>query len=410
VRGGDHTDGARWLGLYRSLLPIRTLGAFHLTAARLEDGQARVVVTGAPRRDPIAVGAALAEAARVQALVEHPLFPRVGRLGMHEGQPFLELVSDAVADGHAIVRWTAESGARFSYSQGDAIFTQAREAMQAAHRVTDPRTGQPICLGSLCLGNILLTRDGRLSLVGLGHNFALALENGALDGTCTVFSAREVAMGFPPTPGSDYVAVLLAARSLVNFADVAAIAEMVTRRGLKQVMNLEVLRTMRYFETEWISQLPSERPPIEDGLAKSMRLREMLGTSVDREGLARMITDLIADNLPPIDLESIPSESDRATLVARDGSWIETPSGRKKLGRAHGLILLALLEARDRSQVLDVWTLLERGWPGEECVPEAGQNRVYVALTRLRSLGLRDAIEHHDGGYRLRPSARLERS
>jgi len=36
-------------------------------------------------------------------------------------------------------------------------------------------------------------------------------------------------------------------------------------------------------------------------------------------------------------------------------------------------------------------------------VAEAGANRVYVALTQLRRMGLRNVLEHREGGYRLAP-------
>ncbi len=38
---------------------------------------------------------------------------------------------------------------------------------------------------------------------------------------------------------------------------------------------------------------------------------------------------------------------------------------------------------------LTVQDLLEAGWPGERPMAEAGANRVYVALTKLRRMGLR---------------------
>ena len=45
--------------------------------------------------------------------------------------------------------------------------------------------------------------------------------------------------------------------------------------------------------------------------------------------------------------------------------------------------------------------------PGERPLAEAGANRVYVALTRLRTMGLRDVIERFEDGYRLSPRAVL---
>jgi hypothetical protein len=70
---------------------------------------------------------------------------------------------------------------------------------------------------------------------------------------------------------------------------------------------------------------------------------------------------------------------------------------------------LAAHEARP-GDALDVWTLLEAGWPGEQPDPESGSNRVYAAVYALRRLGLRDVIERFDAGYRVRPAVVVERA
>jgi DNA-binding winged helix-turn-helix (wHTH) protein len=56
---------------------------------------------------------------------------------------------------------------------------------------------------------------------------------------------------------------------------------------------------------------------------------------------------------------------------------------------------------------LSVDELLERGWPGEQ-VAQSGANRVYVALTTLRKLGLRDFLNRDQAGYLLDPGAQIE--
>jgi len=55
--------------------------------------------------------------------------------------------------------------------------------------------------------------------------------------------------------------------------------------------------------------------------------------------------------------------------------------------------------------MLDTTALVEVGWPGERLLPKAGAARVYVALSTLRKLGLRDAIERSMKGFRLAESA-----
>jgi hypothetical protein len=73
-------------------------------------------------------------------------------------------------------------------------------------------------------------------------------------------------------------------------------------------------------------------------------------------------------------------------------------------------MLLALAEARrDRpGDAIDVEALLEAAWPGENPLPEAGINRVYVAISTLRKLGLSDVLQRWDGGYRLDPNVQCQ--
>ncbi len=51
--------------------------------------------------------------------------------------------------------------------------------------------------------------------------------------------------------------------------------------------------------------------------------------------------------------------------------------------------------------------LLAAGWPGEKVLPFAGRNRVHVALTTLRGMGLRDVLLSDGDGYHLDPSVPL---
>lgn len=215
---------------------------------------------------------------------------------------------------------------------------------------------------------------------------------------CTAaFQAPEVLAGEVATPIADYVAILIAARSLTSFCDISEITKRVLSAAVSP-RNVELYETVRFFESRFISEPPAFRPPMEVGIQKSERLREILGTSLDPEGLTRTIADLL-DERPPVE------EAGRVT-IAGDGSTLVLPSGTKHtLGRAHRQILRLLLQAHraNPERRLDVWELLEAGWPGEDPIPEAGTNRVYVALARLRQQGLRDVIEHNEGGYRLRP-------
>ena len=48
-------------------------------------------------------------------------------------------------------------------------------------------------------------------------------------------------------------------------------------------------------------------------------------------------------------------------------------------------------------------TLLEAGWPGDRSKVASLENRLWVALSKLRRLGLEDVLERVEGGYRVPP-------
>lgn len=99
-------------------------------------------------------------------------------------------------------------------------------------------------------------------------------------------------------------------------------------------------------------------------------------------------------------------------VVAADGRWFrcgatEPVSLMKR--RALRRLLQRLAEQRLRAPgaALSLHELLEAGWPGERTTYEAGNARVYNALTVLRKLGLRGALVSRDDGYLLDPAASL---
>lgn len=96
-------------------------------------------------------------------------------------------------------------------------------------------------------------------------------------------------------------------------------------------------------------------------------------------------------------------------------AWVEVPgSSRRSLVRHHAnrRILERLVRAHRESPgaAVSLEGLLEAGWPDEQVLAEAGAARVYTALSTLRRWGLRSLIEKADGGYRLRPDARIDTS
>ena len=75
--------------------------------------------------------------------------------------------------------------------------------------------------------------------------------------------------------------------------------------------------------------------------------------------------------------------------------------------RAPGAPSQRLANLRQLGQPVSVESLLEAGWPGERVQVEAGLNRVHVALSTLRGIGLRDVLVNRDHGYLLDPDVRI---
>lgn len=106
------------------------------------------------------------------------------------------------------------------------------------------------------------------------------------------------------------------------------------------------------------------------------------------------------------------AQRSEAFVVDGQGRWYSTPDGTKhELGRRKTLarLLAALVDCRRSSpgDALGVDGLLARAWPQEKLLRRAGANRVYVAVTTLRKMGLRDLIARTESGYLLDPDVPL---
>jgi hypothetical protein len=275
------------------------------------------------------------------------------------------------------------------------------ETLIRTHRVTDPVTGGPVCLGSLALANVQVAADGRLWLVGFGA--------GSLADACI---APEVASGGAPTPGADVFAVMLFMRAQIAFTELPpALVRVFAGRPLDS--DAELMRLLVWANAQILAAPPDGRPSMAEALDRAWQMWRLLGFAPDTAGFAAWLARAIA--IGP-DAEPVPAvDADRSRIVVgRDGEWIEANGIRHRLASRRPLrrLLFALAEARcaRAGSALSVDELLDSGWPGEDPLPEAGSNRVYVAISTLRKLGLGSVLQRWDGGYRLDPAVpfRLE--
>lgn len=110
----------------------------------------------------------------------------------------------------------------------------------------------------------------------------------------------------------------------------------------------------------------------------------------------RLLVRALTRSSPPLD----------ACAVSEDGSRFRPPHGDWiELARRQALpgLLRALVEQWNASPGVPLASheLVARGWPGEKIQPAAATNRLRVAMSTLRTLGLRELLVARDGGYLL---------
>ncbi len=86
--------------------------------------------------------------------------------------------------------------------------------------------------------------------------------------------------------------------------------------------------------------------------------------------------------------------------VARDGTWIARGDG-EVVSLANRKAPRLILAALATSAPCSIDDLAEAGWPDETLTYESGRNRVYVAISTLRKLGLEEALvfDEDEDGY-----------
>ena len=131
---------------------------------------------------------------------------------------------------------------------------------------------------------------------------------------------------------------------------------------------------------------------------------------IEQSDDARALVRILENALAELDGDA-PGD---ALLVGPQAKWFRAPRGGwQDLSRRTPmrLILLHLTEHR-RTQPgtgVDVESLQCAGWPSEKMTPDAGANRVYVTLNKLRKLGLDGVLVRNESGYLLDPAVHLER-
>ncbi|WP_437322455.1 hypothetical protein [Sorangium sp. So ce394] len=388
---------SRWLGRYEAPRSIRRRDGLHVVAAtRAGDAEPCVVIVPGPAVSAARAKAVFAEIERVHALLDHPLIPKVAARGVADGMPYIELACDAVIDGVDLTNLLNDAGWTVPPGSAAGLVASLRKAMRAAHAVIDPKHGRPVCIGRVSCADVLFSREGRFYLVGYGRDAPLERAGGQPIDRVLEFQAPEVAAGGEPTPAGDELALSLLARSLRHAVQGSA----ASARGAD--------RNNRSMELEPPEPLERRaRRCAEDADLHNLAHLAPCGEAPDPEAFASLVASLLAGRPLPLAAEAAPT-CPPTLVLGCEVRWIAAEDGVKHtLGHALSRIVTALVDRHDEAPdaALSLQDLFEAGWPGERPVANAGANRVYVALTQLRRMGLRDVIERNEHGYRLAPRA-----
>lgn len=101
-----------------------------------------------------------------------------------------------------------------------------------------------------------------------------------------------------------------------------------------------------------------------------------------------------------------------ALFVAEDGGWFSCLGGEHVVIAKRRALpqILALLAQRRRDapgSPISQEELQQAGWPNEKLLPQAAHNRLYVAISTLRGLGLKEVLRSQEEGWLLAPEVPL---
>ena len=264
-----------------------------------------------------------------------------------------------------------------------ALIDQLASALLAAH-------GAAVATGALSFASVLLDEEGNVHLVTLGKNLAIVRENGSLRAGRSSLAAPEVLAGALPMPCADTFALVALSRALLPHVALPP--------GMMEALAGQASKATAFLaweSTAVVGASPAQRAPLADWHERLLAAWAELGIAPDRAALGRRTTE----QATPIS----PEGTSDGWALAADGSTFRGEDGREAVIPARSPLrrILGFLVARWREggSPCTVYELGEVGWPGEQPIPEAIANRVYVAIATLRKLGLRSLIVRSDAGY-----------
>jgi hypothetical protein len=379
----DHTK----LSLGRLRL-LRRRGDFDLYAE--VDAPARAVVMATQETDFDTARARIGKLVEAHHRARDPVIAAIAGTGQIEGRPCVAFDCAAVSDMLHVLEMMQACGTHVPYELAIAFIDKLFRTITAAEQAR-------ATVGALSAVNLVVGPSGAFYFIGLGDNLlALDAERRPLK-LPDVCAAPEVAAGVTSS-GGDLYALTLLCRSLIPYAIFPERALRVLK-GCDDPDDYELAQLFAWSSFAILGSHPGMRPPLAEAMAKEHRAWDILGVRPDHAALEALVQQHLSRPPPEITIDS-------------DLRYVTVPgSSRAALGKHRALrgILRALIDCHrhEPGRAVSVLELMQAGWPGESLIPEAGANRVYVALSSLRKLGLERFIERCDGGWRLLPSTAI---
>ncbi|MBI2394116.1 MAG: helix-turn-helix domain-containing protein [Deltaproteobacteria bacterium] len=323
---------------------------------------------------------ALDEIARAHASLSHPAIAPVTACDASS----VTFASEAHMDLESCIARAEEHGDRVPYAQAIAFVETLASVLSRAHSIRSEARPFGYFLGGISLRSFRVRPDGRFEVFGFGHNFVVR----RADGT-PVFDPGVRIDERPPSATSDLSAALGLIRSLTPIVAMPPrLARLIQGERLEEPL-AEILDWAMH---KILSRGPKERSPtVDEAMAVYRVLWRLLGVTPDHEGLHANLRRYAT--VPPS--EGIALDGDRVLLGSGRVVELATRGAARRM-------LLALAEATRDGRALSTDELFAAGWPGQRLDGATRSRRVRVELSRLRSLGLRDAILHGDLGFTLR--------
>lgn len=388
-------------GRTRVTTPIYETSAFRVLAAHAQDEHDACVIVEAVSRSE-ASDRALDALFAAHRDPPHPCIARAEARVQDERASYVVIDFPGTADLDAVIRYAVSASVRATHPEADGFVIELREALLASARAPARPTSHRH-LGALSMSNVLFAPDGRFALLGFGHNVACHDTDGRLVARAPTFRAPEVALGEAPTVQSDFVALLLMVRGMLDLVD---LHDTVTRtlRTNSLLEDLEIVKHILFIESHVLHAHPSERATIEKAIDVSARIRALTGTTPDAPGFITRIGDLLEARV-----ESTQTRRRNLLRVCPAGTWFDRGRGpRVDLSRFGSLGKLLVLLATERivrpGYALSARTLADATMHGERVLADPTEAEVERAMTSLMRLGLAADLEHTPEGYRLSES------